>query len=901
MKAQLRVLVLGLLVFFALSAGASTAMATPGTPSPASGLLINGRQLTPQGTQVGVGNFPQGGAVTADGHYLWTVSAGFGMNDIRIVDVAARRVVQVIQVPGASGGIVLDSRHRLAYVSGITVSRWWPSMYSTLGARGNCVLVYSWLSRSGQAHLVRVISVPPQPGAPPIQAFAPTRAFETTATNAWPQRLAITPNGSRLLVPLNVADSAAIVDLWRGDKVRYVRMTGGSYPFAAATLSDGRTGLVSNEASGKLSVVDLRKALKTRDITLGPPLSHPQGIAIAKDGRYAYVAMSALDQVVVVNLRTRKVQRTISVGRSTGLGTMPVALATSPDGRRLYVAESGADAIGVIRLPGKHRRSSDWKLVGHIPTSEDPQAVATSPARGRHPARLMYVSARGLGVGPNSTGPEPTLPNDPIFWAFNTATPTVDVFTPAVSGGQTYMPSMVMGRAGLMTLPTDKQVAKLTPRALRQLTPTNFQKAPAGTPLRANGPIKHVFFIVRENRSYDQLLGDIGRGNSLSSLTLFGASITPNLHALVTRFPLLDAVFANSEASIQGHFWTAGSMVPDYVDRNWVQEYAGRGRPNDFGVMAVTFPGNGFLFDQAERQHISYFNYGEGIAADIPNQPDRSRTVAVLARERLVSANSDLGSVLTSGGTFPSDMNIGTELDGRETFDSSLPATAPPGSYSHVDSFRNRFAGQLASNAVPTFNYLCLTSDHTRGTQPGFPVPSAMVADSDLGLGQIVDTISHSSIWYSSAIFVVEDDSQDGADHVDAHRIPVAVISPYARQGALVQRRYDLPSVVRSMELIMGMRPLSLNDALATPMYDAFATTPANLAPYDAITPAIDLQSRNTTASPWASESMTLPLGQVDRVPQAVLDEILWKSVHGAQSEPPPPGPNAENEQADKD
>jgi len=263
-----------------------------------------------------------------------------------------------------------------------------------------------------------------------------------------------------------------------------------------------------------------------------------------------------------------------------------------------------------------------------------------------------------------------------------------------------------------------------------------------------------------------------------------------------------------------------------------------------------------------------------------------------------VAAHSDLGAVLTPGGTYPSDMSIGTELDGNETFDSSLPATAPPNSYSHATSFRTRFAAQVASDSVPTFNYLCLTSDHTRGTQPNFPTPSAMVADGDLGLGQIVDTISHSPIWASSAIFVVEDDSQDGADHADAHRIPAAVISPYARQGAVIHTRYDLPSVVRSMELIIGMRPLSLNDALATPMYDAFQSQPTNSAPFDAIVPAIDLQSRNTTASPWAVQSSKLPLDKVDAVPQAVLDGILWKSVYGAESSPPPPGPNAEYEKA---
>ena len=872
----------------------ASALAAPNAPDPATGFLLNGRQLTPQGAQVALGNFPTGGAVTADGRFLWTVSAGVGANDIRIVDTARRRVIQIIPLAGASGGIALDSRYRLAYVSGVAVSRWWPSQDTLPGAQGNVVLVYRWSATSGKARFVRPISVAAVPNARPVQAFP-----ATTDTNAWPQKLAVAPGGSRLLVPLNLADSAAIVDLKQADRVRYVKLPSGSYPFGAAILPGGRLGLVSNEATGTLSVIDLQKGVRVREITVGPPLSHPEGIAIDAAGRRAYVAVSALDEVAVVSLRSWRVTRVLSVGRSAGLGTMPVALALGPRNARLFVAESGADELSVLRLPSPQTKPSlAWTMVGRIPTSEDPQVVATVRAQGGRAAQLMYVAARGVGVGSNPTGPVTTDPFDPIFWAFNPLAPTTDVFS--LKSGTTYLAAMVDGRAGLMRLPSNAKVAQLTPVALREIHPLGAQKAPAGTPLRAGGPIKHVFFVVRENRSYDQVLGDLGRGNGDSQLTIFGENVTPNLHALVTRFPLLDHVFANSEASVQGHYWTAAASVPDYVDRNWVQEYAARGRPNDYGIYAVTFPGNGFLFEQAERQRISYFNYGE-MMGNLPTVPDRDRSSALLADEKRVAAHSDLGPVLTPGGTYPAVSPIGqvtgsdpaNPLDG-EVFDSSLPAGAPPGSYSRIDSFRARFAKQLATNTVPTFNYLCMTGDHTRGTQTNFPIPTAMVADNDLALGQLVETISQSKIWSSSAIFVVEDDSQDGADHVDAHRIPVAVISPYARKGAIIHARYDLVSVLRSVELIVGMKALSLNDALATPMYNAFSSKPLNSAPYNAIPARIDLLTRNTAAAPWATLSNRLPLAGCDAVPQGQLDAILWKSVHGASSTPPPAGPNAE-------
>jgi len=857
-------------------------------PSPESRLQPNGRQLTPAGDLVELGTLPMGGAVTDDGRYLWTVSAGLPSNDVRIVDTTTHKVCQIINLPGASGGIALDSTHKRAYVAGLMNSRWQPNLSGLPGAGGDVVHVISWNAPCGKARELRTIAVPPQPNAPTAQSWPAPRGGLTASTLAWPQKLAVSSDGTQLLVALNLANSAAVVNVNQADKVNYVAT--GSYPFGVAIVPDGRIGLVGNEAAGTVSVIDMRAGSKLADITVGPPLSHPAGIVVDKTGRRAYVALSASDQIVVVDIAKRKVERTIWVGRPAGLGAMPTAVALSPSGTRLFATESGADELAVIALPGKGTTThQQWTVIGHIPTAAQPQAVVTSPATSKRAAQLLYVSAEGLGIGANVNGPVTTSASDPIFWAFSPNAPTFDVFA-----GVGYTAKMVKGQAGLMDLPTDAQVRKLSPSASAQLTPTNTQAAPADTVLRANGPIKHVFFIVRENRSYDQLLGDDPRGNGDPKLTLFGKDVTPNLHALNTRFPLLDNVFANSEASIQGHFLTASTLVPDYVTRNWVQQYAGRGRPNDFGTYAVTWPGNGLLFNRAQEHGISYFNYGEGFIGGYTSVPDRDRTPAVLAKITATQNHSDLSSPL--GGCYASDLFIGASADGSLIFDSSLPTGAPAGSSSHVDCFRSHFTKQLASGNVPAFNYLTLTSDHTRGTQPGFPMPTSMVADSDLAIGQLVDTISHSSIWNSSAIFVVEDDSQDGADHVNAHRIPIAVISPYAKSGAVLHTRYDQLSVVRSIELILGMKPLSLNDALATPMYDVFGVTPSNAAPIKAIVPAIDLLKMNTIKTPDAEWSNSLALGKPDQVPQAALDIILWHSVHGAKSSPPPAGPGAEGE-----
>ncbi len=524
------------------------------------------------------------------------------------------------------------------------------------------------------------------------------------------------------------------------------------------------------------------------------------------------------------------------------------------------------------RVPLK-RAATAFSLVGRVPVGSYPVFAGATPKR----SKLVWVASKGLGVGPNPTGPNPLDPrnNDDNINSF------------------TYLPSIVRGMSGIGRFPTDAQLRKLTPRASLQARPVNGQAPPDGTPIDPGaGKIKHVFYIVRENRTYDQILGDDGRGDGDPKLAIF-ADVTPNAHALAKRFPLLDHVYANSEASIDGHFWTAAGAVSDYVVKNWHQNYAGRKRPYDFGVYTVTWPSQRFLFDQAEKQGISYFNYGEAVAGTVPLFPDKDRRPEDQEAIDRKFGKSDLGPPLPNS-CWSNDASVGTNvITQQEIFDSSKPLTASPTAESRTDCFRQKFAVQVQTGQVPQFNYMTLTNDHTNGTRAGARTPRAMVADNDLALGQIVDTISHSPIWDESLILVIEDDSQDGADHVDAHRIPALAISPYAKRGAVVHTRYDFSSFIRTLELVTGMKPLNLFDAVAVPLYDAFDATASNGEPYDAVKPGIDILERNPATAANAKLSKSLPLNSPDRVPQRVLDRLLWQSVHGADSEPPPPGPNA--------
>jgi DNA-binding beta-propeller fold protein YncE len=866
---SLRILI-GLAVAIGL-AGAAIAASTAGSGriGPALHITGNGRLLQPPGRLVTLGNFPTGGALTPDGRFYWTVSTGRGLNDIRIVAVGLKhpRVIQILPLPGASGGIAIDGKRSRVYVSGLPDSTDTDQMRPGLPGRGGDVIhVFHYDRHTGRATETGTIAVPPPPSAPIPQAFPPQKSGH----ESWPDRLAVSPNGATLLVPLNLADAAAVIDT-RSHAVRYVPT--GAYPYGAAILPDGRTGLVSNEGPGTVSVIALASATKIKDIQAGTNLSHPEGIALNPKTSRAYVAIANENQVAVIDTKRMRLDKVLSVDRPQGGGESPVAVAVTPDGRRLFVAEAAADELAVFALPS-------GTLLGRIPTAAYPADVQTTSKL------LLWIAGKGFGAGPNRNGPNPLATNDNNLLAHP---------------GSAVLSS---GRAGILPLPSAQQIRRFTVGANRQLIPINFELAPRGTPLRPGGPIHHVFFIIRENRTYDQVLGDDGRGDGDPALTLFGKQITPNMHALVQRFPLLDHLYANSEASIDGHFWTSAAAVSDYVQKNWQQNYAGRNRPYDFGAYTISWPGTGFLFDRAQRQGISYFNYGEAVAGAVPpsvlkilgvTDKDIGPPQAKLENEKF--AHSNLGYPF---GCYPNDTSIGTDsiyasLTGHqaETFDSSLPAGAASNAESRFDCFQAAFAKQVAAGTVPAFNYLVLPSDHTNGLQPGARTPQSMVAENDYGLGQIVDQISHSNVWRSSAIFVIEDDSQDGADHVDAHRMPAGVFSPYAKRGAVIHTRYDMLSVIRSIELILGMKPLGFPDAVATPMYDAFQTSPSNSAPYDVLAPTYPLLNRNPNTA--ANRALTRGYDFVhrDRVPQDVFDRVLWYAVHGTGSQPPPPGPDA--------
>ncbi len=855
-------------------------------------LTANGRHLRPAGKLTSVGNFPTGGALTKDGRFFWAVDSGHGHDDVQVVDVRTNQVVQTLPLPGAYGGIAFGPDGMTAYVSGEPKGSSTPTG-PTLANGGDSVHVFSVDPATGQGTELAPIQLPATTGG---------TAQRQGGRLGWPEGLAVTPDGATLLVALNQADQLAIVDLTpAAQPIRLAKV--GKFPYGVVGSADSTTAFVSNELDGTISVVDIATGTVAVNVGVGGERgdleAHPEGLLLDAPRSLLYVAVTNRDLVAVVDTTTHAVVGYVDVGRSEAIGTAPLALAESPDGTRLYVADSGEDAVAVIAVEPEDQ-DAPLRLVGRIPTAAYPSAVAVTPDG----ERLVWLAAKGLGAGPN--------PDYSVHWANSEAAPY-----------GTYVPDKLTGYVGVLQTPGDGALGRLTRRADRQVRPANWERAPRHTPVvgpdgGASQQIKHVFFVVRENRTYDQVFGAEPRGDGAPELEVVGdngtpgpaGGVTPNAHALARRFPLLDHFYADSEVSTDGHVITSSSYAIDFVNKALHADYSSRGRVNNAGRTPETYPPNAFVFDEATRSGITFSNFGEFSAGLLS---DDGRPTFAQAR-----AGIDI--------TYPFHFGCdGSPPTLSCSTDSGHPGEVGDPTISRFDLFQQRFNGWLAASTpgttdkVPSFVYLTMPNDHTNGISPGKPTPQALIADNDLGLGQLVQLISHSPIWNESAIFVVEDDSQDGADHVDAHRMPAFAISPYARRGAVVDTRYDQYSALRTIELILGMNPLSLNDALATPMYDAFTAEP-DLEPYTAITPEQSLDERNpvpvasaapasasaaTATSAWASASvdpalaLQLPFDQLDLVPQQLSDAVLWHSIYGWDSTPPPPGPGASpNEQA---
>ena len=405
--------------------------------------------------------------------------------------------------------------------------------------------------------------------------------------------------------------------------------------------------------------------------------------------------------------------------------------------------------------------------------------------------------------------------------------------------------------------PTPEQLSVYSQQVYRNTPYTKekelMSKGEAGNPIPQKigdpSPIKHVFYIVKENRTYDQVLGDVKEGNGDTSLVLFGEKVTPNQHKLVKDFVLLDNFYVDGEVSADGHNWSLGAYATDYLEKNWVTSYGGRGGEYDAeGTRKVANNKGDFIWGACKKAGVSYRTYGE--FAD-----DYKANIPVL--------ENHFCTYYTSW-----DQHV------RDT--------------TRVGQWKRDFDSLIAINALPQLNTFRLINDHTEGMSKDRPTPFAHVADNDLAVGMFIDYLSKSPVWKESVVFILEDDAQNGPDHVDAHRSPVYVAGPYVKRNFVDHTPYTTSGILRTMELILGLAPMSQYDAAAVPLWRCFTATP-DLAPYTTLPAQVDITEKNLVWNELSKRSAGFDFSKEDRVPDMEFSEVIWKGVKGLQSTMPAP------------
>jgi len=617
--------------------------------------------------------------------------------------------------------------------------------------------------------------------------------------------LAFSPDGKTLAVAGDLGNRVAFVDVEHG--VISALTPVGRHPAAIVYAPDGLRVFVADRAESQIDVIDTKRAVVTSRITVG---LHPAALAV--DERNLYVADSDDDDITVVSLATRKVvQRARLPFAEQGIvGSSPDAIVLAGD--RLYVACGAANAVAVYE-----RSAKGLTAVGALPTGWYPTAIgiATGDA-------LLVADGKGEGSHAN-----------PGFRA---------------SGQRDYIANNLVGSIRRIDRPSDAALRDGIAAVESLGAPYARRAPPASSIVRPNGPIKHVVYVIKENRTYDQILGDVAEADGDPSLVMFGAEITPNEHALARRFGVFDRFFTDAHVSADGHSWSMGAFANDYLERMWPSNYAHRRPFYDFedGAEAAV-PHAGYLWDAAERAGISYRNYGEFVTAG-PSETG----VPTSTTHAGLQGHTDF--------QFPTfDMNL-RDVD-------------------RYTEWKHEFDEFEAARNLPALEVVRFPRDHTAGTQTGKNTPQAMVADNDQAVGMLVDAVSHSRDWASTAIFVLEDDAQNGADHVDEQRSTFYLVSPYAI-GGIVHQHYSTSSVLRTMEIILGLAPLSPYDAGAKPLTEAFRAE-ADQRGFDYIPARINTNAKNASTAYRASDSNHLSFADADEVDDGTLNDILWGSVMG--------------------
>ncbi|HUB53426.1 MAG TPA: hypothetical protein VL986_14820 [Terracidiphilus sp.] len=876
-------------------------------------------------------SLPVSMAISPDGRYVVTVNDGYGTfesqyeESLAVFDTQsntladfpdARTSGRANQTLYSGLAFSLDGKHVYASMASLTDPEG-----KEKDSTGSSIVVYSF--NDGKIAPEKLIRIPMEQLAAGKATRLP-EGIDTDKGTPYPAAIAVYSQSGRekLLVADNLSDFVLVIDSATGAvekrfDVSESNTVPSTYPIALAISKDGKRGFVALWNASEIVELNLESGMVGRKLELLKPAdpvapgSHPCAFAASPDGYTLYVALANRDAVAAVNIGggqfTAKGYFDARLQHQTYFGAEPVAVAVNATGTRLYAANMGSDAVAVFdtrkltpKLPANTMVAPD----GFAPTEWMPISMVFDalPQGGK----LFVATDKGKGTGPNNY-------------------PQRQVENAGGHGrrGNTYIGTLLYG--SLATL-DETEIDNNLPQFTADVLDSNRMIAGQAKISFADGSasrIKHVVYIIKENRTYDQILGDLSLngkkvGDGDPSLTMYGADVTPNEHKLALQFGVLDNFYDSGEVSGDGHIWSNAAISSDYLEKNWQQDYRGSQRAYDFeGVVSNGYPllekipdindsASGFIWGNLAAHGKSYYHFGEFISSTFCDE----KAVADPSLGPMLTGPACAKKEYAPGETLPAEWGGGTNqwpwpipvlatniATKPELVDHFAPE-APDFNLSvpdqiRVDIFLKHLKGWIAdrqagNDTMPNFVMLRLPNDHTAGTRPGGPTPKASVADNDLAVGRAVEAVSHSPYWDDTAFFILEDDAQNGADHVDAHRSLALIVSKYAPRGQngapfVDSHFYSTVSVVRTMESLLGLPPMNNNDAFCSMIASLF-TGPGDQPPYDADTTNRDnnlIYTANQKTAVGAKESMKMDFTHEDRAPVEKLNVILWKDAMG--------------------
>lgn len=763
--------------------------------------LPNGWHLSPAGRSLPLGDLPLNLAVSSSKKWIAATNNGQGVQSLQLIDAAKEKVVDNIVIPASWYGLKFSADENFLYAS---------------GGNDNRILKYAIINNKLKL------------------------ADSILLGKKWPEKISpagieIDDQSKLLYVVTKENNSLYIINLATKNIIQQLEL--GAEAYACLLSPDKKELYISLWGGDKVLVFDTKGRTITGEVAVG---DNPNELLLNKSGSVLYVANANDNSVSIVDVKKRSVTEVLNAAlfADAPAGATSNGLALSASEKTLYVANADNNSLAVFNVSqaGKSRSK------GFIPVGWYPTNIKVIGKK------IFVANGKGFSSFANPTGPNPLKGQQTVERHFG------DTMIRVRDG---YIGGLMKGTLSIIDEPSEALLGAYSKAVYKNTAYTKAREVHAGgekgnpIPMKVGGssPIKHVFYIIKENRTYDQVLGDIPEGNGDTSLVLFGQNITPNQHKLVKEFVLLDNFYADGEVSADGHNWSTAANATDFLEKNWVTSYGGRGGtyPGE-GKRAIANPKKGFIWDYCQRAGVTFRTYGE--FAD-----DGKANIPVLEGHFC---------------PYYSDYNLAV----RDT--------------ARFNQWRHEFDSLVAANALPQFNSMRFGNDHTEGLRLGRPTPFAHVADNDLAVGMFIEYLSNSPVWKESAVFIIEDDAQNGPDHVDAHRTTAYVAGPFVKRGFVDHTMYSTSSMLRTIELILGLPPMSQYDAAATPMWNSFTATPV-LKPFKSVPANIDLNEKNKSNNATARLSETFDFSKEDRIPDLVFSEVIWKAVKGEASQMPAP------------